>query len=266
MRSDIGCVRSSNEDSVAFVSPGDDGERRRRGVLAVVADGMGGHRGGEVASTLAVETICRHYLAAAVGDPLGALEQALLEANATIHAAGAADAGLAGMGTTATALALVAGQALVAHVGDTRLYRCSQSQALQITEDDTLVREMERHGLISAEQARRHPERSVLLRSLGTRAEVSVAAQRLGPVEVGECFVLCSDGLHDAVEPFEIAQAVASLAPEAACRHLIELARARDGSDNISVGVVAIRPATISGRPPPVTRETLCPGAEESSA
>src|SRR5574337_1227789 len=131
-----------------------------------------------------------------------------------------------------------------------------------MTEDDTLVDELKTRGLMSAEEGRHHPDRSVLLRSLGTRADMSVAKQRLAPLRVGECFVLCSDGLHDAVEPAEIAQAVAALAPEAACRHLIELARVRDGSDNISVGVIAIRPAEVSDRPPPVTRDTLCPGAE----
>lgn len=264
MASDVGRVRGVNQDTVALVSPGDPEEHRRRGMLAVVADGMGGHRGGEVASAMAVEVICRHYFAAAADDPLAALEQALLAANATIHAASMADPALAGMGTTATALALVGDCALVAHVGDTRLYRCSQSQAVQMTEDDTLVDELKNRGLISAEEARHHPDRSVLLRSLGTRADVSVAKQRLAPLRVGECFVLCSDGLHDSVEPFEIAQMVNAFSPEAACRQLIELARKRDGSDNISVGVIAIRPPEAADRQPPVTRETLCPGAEET--
>lgn len=257
MATDIGCVRTGNQDAIAFVSPGVPGERDRRGVLAVVADGMGGHNGGEVASKLAVETICRQYFATPDDDPQRAIEGALRKANAAIFRAAEANEALSGMGTTVTALALVGQCTLFVHVGDSRLYRCSQGQVTQLTRDDTLVQQMVDDGLISPEQARHHPERSVLLRSLGTRPDLLVTARICDRPEVGDCFVLCSDGLYESIEPGEIAQVVESLDPQAACRRLIELARERDGSDNISVGVIAIRPANAGEKPAPVTREML---------
>jgi serine/threonine protein phosphatase PrpC len=257
MATDIGCVRTGNQDAIAFVSPGVPGERDRRGVLAVVADGMGGHNGGEVASNLAVETICRQYFATPDDDPQRAIEGALRKANAAIFRAAEANEALSGMGTTVTALALVGQCTLFVHVGDSRLYRCSQGQVTQLTRDDTLVQQMVDDGLISPEQARHHPERSVLLRSLGTRPDLLVTARICDRPEVGDCFVLCSDGLYESIEPGEIAQVVESLDPQAACRRLIELARERDGSDNISVGVIAIRPANAGEKPAPVTREML---------
>jgi serine/threonine protein phosphatase PrpC len=257
MATDIGCVRAVNQDAIAFVSPGDHEERNRRGVLAVLADGMGGHHGGEVASKLAVETICRHYFAAHDEDPERAIELALRKANAAIFRAAEADPALSGMGTTATALVLVGRRVCFVHVGDSRLYRCSPGQVRQLSKDDTLVQQMVNDGLITPERARHHPERSVLLRSLGTRPELAVSAQRCDRPEVGDTFVLCSDGLYESVEPRELAQVVESLDPQAACRRLIELARERDGSDNISVGIIAVRPAAAGEKRVPVTREML---------
>ena len=262
MAKDIGRVRTTNQDSIAFVSPGGHDERRRRGVLAVVADGMGGHQGGEVASALAVRTICDRYYRAPGDDPLHVIELAMAEANGEILRAATADEALAGMGTTATVLVLVGKSAFFAHVGDSRLYRCRQGLATQLTEDDTLVEQMVKDGMISAEEARHHPERSVLLRSLGTRPEVRVVIQRCAPPQIGDTFVLCSDGMHDSIAPSEIASIVESFDPEGACRRLIELARDRDGSDNISVGVVAVRPAEAAEKPVPITRETVLVPAE----
>ncbi|WP_300339528.1 PP2C family serine/threonine-protein phosphatase [Accumulibacter sp.] len=239
---DVGCVRETNEDAVAFVCPADAELRRRRGVLAVVADGMGGHLGGEVASVLAVETICRCYFAApADQEPLRAVELAVLEANRAIYRQGDADPALIGMGTTATVLVLLPTSALYAHVGDSRLYRCAKGRCIQLTQDHTLVEQLLQDGMISALEARYHPMRNILLRSLGTRRGLRVAVQRCAAPAIGETFVLCSDGLHGSVEPADIAEAVGTLDPEQACRRLIDLARERDGSDNISVGVIAVR-------------------------
>lgn len=244
LASDIGCVRDSNQDSMALVVPGEATLRQRRGLLAVVADGMGGHNGGEVASAVAVEAICRSYFAAAAADdPAEALALALREANAAVFRAAEADSRLAGMGTTASALALVADHALVAHVGDSRVYHCRGGRGRQLTTDDSLIVELINNGMISAEQARYHPARNVLLRSLGTQAKLWVIAQPGASPEPGDSFVLCSDGLWDSVDADEIAQFVATMVPEEAVRRLIALARARDGSDNISVGVITIRAA-----------------------
>lgn len=241
MASDIGCLRRTNEDSIAFVCPDDPDLRMRFGVLAVVADGMGACPGGEVASALAVKAIRRSYfMTPADKDRQRTLELAMREANGAIFRAAQADRALTGMGTTATALVLVGSNALVAHVGDSRLYRCTDSLCVQLTDDQTLVARMVKDGLIAAGEARHHPLRSVLLRSLGTQRGLRVDARRLPAAKVGDSFVLCSDGLHAAVEPTEIARIVESTDPEGACQQLIALARKRDGSDNTSVGVIAI--------------------------
>jgi serine/threonine protein phosphatase PrpC len=239
---DVGRVRSSNQDATAFIAPSDPAQRRRRGVLAVVADGMGGHNAGEVASGLAIETICRCYFAAPGDDPRHALEMALREANDVVFRAAQADATLEGMGTTVTALALVGGNGWFAHVGDSRLYRCSAGQCVQLTQDQTLVAELVKNNLLSAEQARHHPARNVLVSSLGTQASLRVVAERCAPPLPGDCFVLCSDGLWESVEPGDIAASVASDDVEGACRELVALALERDGHDNVSVVVLALRP------------------------
>ena len=241
MASDVGCVRDSNQDSIAFVSPDDAEVRRRLGVLAVVADGMGGHNGGEVASAIAVETICRHYYATTSDDAAQALALAVREANGAVFRAAAADSTLEGMGTTATALVLVGNGVIFAHVGDSRLYRCRAGSSRQLTEDDSFVAEMVKNRLIRPEQAAHHPARNVLLRSVGTQEKLWAIAQHGDPPQVGDCFVLCSDGLWDTVEAREMARIVDTAEPEGACRQLIQMARERGGSDNISVGVLAIR-------------------------
>ncbi|HPT51262.1 MAG TPA: protein phosphatase 2C domain-containing protein [Accumulibacter sp.] len=242
MATDIGCLRRSNQDRVAFVVPQDAEERKRLGVLAVLADGMGGHQGGEVASDLAVKTICERYFATSGNGSRRALELAIEEANGAVFRAAQSDPRLEGMGTTATVLLLVGRKVLFANVGDSRLYRCVAGQCTQMTVDDTLVEQLLRAGIIDAEEARQHPVRNVLLRSLGTQDQLGVDARRGGSPTVGESFVLCSDGLYETIGPEEIARAVTDREPEVACRELIELARERGGRDNISVGVVAIRP------------------------
>ena len=181
--------------------------------------------------------------AIALYDCLQALELAMLAANKAICRAGEADCALEGMGTTATVLVVVADEVLLAHVGDSRLYRCSNGQCEQLTEDHTLVEQMLRDGMISAEDARHHPMRNMLMRSLGTPTGLRVATRRCPPASVGDVFVLCSDGLHESFEATEIAAIVASMEPAAASRRLVELACERDGSDNVSVVVVGIAPA-----------------------
>jgi len=247
MATDVGRVRCNNEDALSFVCPDDLVLRRRLGVLAVVADGMGGHRGGEVASTLAVETICRGYFSALPGeDRLQALERAMLEANHAICRAGLADPSLEGMGTTATVLVVVDNRVFFAHVGDSRLYHCANGRCRQLTEDHTLVQQMVKNHVLSAEEARDYPMRNVLMRSLGTYSGLQIATQNCAAPQIGDAFVLCSDGLHASVEPAEIAELVASLEPQEASQRLVDLACVRDGSDNISVAVVVIRPAAAS--------------------
>lgn len=247
IRSDPGCVRENNEDSIGFFQPADAEALNQDGVLLVVADGMGGHSGGEVASRLAVETVVRHY-ARDNQDPQAALSRAVRLANQAIQLQARSDAALKGMGTTCTALVLRQGCAYCAHVGDSRLYLVRGGDILQLTEDHSAVMHMVKKGMIDREGARVHPDRNVIERALGSRADVEVAewAQPLF-VRHEDRFLVSSDGLHDLVQDAEILEAVSTLAPAAACDRLVALARSRGGHDNISVGILTVGAAPADG-------------------
>jgi protein phosphatase len=163
-------------------------------------------------------------------------------ANRAIHDAARRDPKLHGMGTTCTALVLRGGLAYCAHVGDSRLYLIRDGEIFLMTEDHSAVMDMVRRGLLTRDEARRHPDKNVIVRALGGRREVEVSAwpQPLS-VRAGDRFLLSSDGLHDLVEDDEL-QRAAALDPHAACERLVALARERGGHDNISVAIVAMRP------------------------
>ncbi len=218
-RTDAGLVRESNEDSVL--------ETDR--VLAV-ADGMGGHRAGAVASRLAVETL---RAVAEVGDPAAALPGAARCANATVHALAATAPDLAGMGTTLTAVALGDGELTVAHVGDSRLYRLRGAELARLTRDHTPVEELASMGAGNGRTIAR-PLASVLLRAIGARdhVDVDVASH---PTAAGDRWLLCSDGLTKHLHDAEIADllAAAGTAREAVDA-LVEATLERGASDNVS--------------------------------
>ena len=242
MSSDVGCVRELNEDSGTYIQPDDPELLRSKGLLIVVADGMGGHSAGEVASRLAVDVVTRAYYEDG-GDPRSALEKAFHEANHEIHMAAEKDATKNGMGTTCTALVLQNGTAISAHVGDSRLYLVREGSIYLMTEDHSAVMEMVKAGLITLEQARHHPEKNVILRAMGSHSEVEVTTwQEPFPVRAGDRFLLCSDGLYDLVEDDEIKRIVMLSAPQTACESLIALAKERGGHDNITVGIVSLKP------------------------
>jgi len=242
LRSDVGCVREVNEDSGRYIQPGDSSLLARKGLLAIVADGMGGHSAGEVASNLAVDVIHRAYYEAG-DDARSAIESAIHEANREIYEASQRDEKLNWMGTTCVALVLKNGSALAAHVGDSRLYLIRSGQIYLMTEDHSAVMEMVKRGLISLEEARHHPDKNVILRALGSHPEVEVSVwDEAFPVREGDTFLLCSDGLYDLVEDEEIRQAVVACDPGSACESLIALAKERGGHDNITVGIISLRP------------------------
>lgn len=254
--SDVGCVRELNEDSGAYIQPDDPEVLAAKGLLILVADGMGGHSAGEVASRMAVEVITRTYYDDG-GDPQSALKKAFREANRAIHKTAENDESKTGMGTTCTALVLQNGTAISAHVGDSRLYLVREGAIYLMTEDHSAVMEMVKAGLISAEQARHHPDKNVILRAMGSHAEVEVTTwQEPFPVRTGDRFLLCSDGLYDLIEDEEIKRVVESQEPRSACESLIALAKERGGHDNISVGIVSLLPVGESQtKPVPQTRE-----------
>src|SRR5919107_2754287 len=258
VQTDKGCVREINEDSGLMVRPSDPALLAAKGTLLVVADGMGGHSAGEVASQMAADVVTRLYYELPA-EPGAALKTAVEEANRRIHEAAAADASKHGMGTTCTALALCGGTAYAAHVGDSRLYMLRAGKLYQLSEDHSAVNEMVKLGIITKEQARTHEDKNVILRALGTAPEVEVSTVEPWRVREGDRYLLCSDGLHDLVLENEIAAVLTeSEDTHAAGERLIALAKERGGHDNITVGIIAIMPegtAAAEAQDAPTTRE-----------
>lgn len=230
-----GSVREANEDSVSVVCPESYSDLLRRGVLAIVADGMGGANGGKCASTMAASLIPKIYTEKDGDTPSSALEAALKVANRSIFSKAQSEQDLSGMGTTCVAMALTPQQAWLAWVGDSRIYLIRNKQLFQMTEDHSLVAGMVREGLLTSEQASCHEERHVLTRALGTRPEVDVAVWKESmPVRVGDRFLLCSDGLHDLVSESELLELGVRGSVAEAAASLVDRANELGGPDNIS--------------------------------
>lgn len=234
LRSHPGRVRQENEDFAGAYAPREQGDH---GSVFVVADGMGGHAAGEVASRIAVETVLETWVAGSVTRPGQALRAAARSANMAVFAA-SMDRECRGMGTTLVTLALVGGEAFVTNVGDSRAYHVREGTCSQITTDHSRVGEMLRMRLITPEQATNHPARSQLTRSLGGEPAVQVDLVQAG-LTIGDTFVLCSDGLWDLVSRRDIADAVKA-SPVEAAEWLIGAALDRGAPDNVTVVVVRI--------------------------
>jgi protein phosphatase len=231
--SDVGQVRTSNQDYCdEFLNP--SGDR-----LLVVADGMGGHRGGATASRVATETIGEIF-EASTQESSETLYAALSEANRRVHQQSIDDPELRGMGTTVVAMLFdTDGCVWVAHVGDSRAYRLHSAGIEQITQDHSVVGEMVRRGLITPEEADAHPRRNEILRSVGVEAEVEVDVAQVVATR-GDFFLLCSDGLTGLVSDPEIEQIVRSESPENAAKQLVDMANNRGGHDNVTVQIALI--------------------------
>lgn len=237
LRSHVGLVRDGNEDCVGVHAPAADDPDALRGPVLVVADGMGGHAAGEVASRLAVRAVISEWTTSRSGTPRQALRSAVRAANGIVFGA-SLDAETRGMGTTLTALAFAGDEAIVAHVGDSRAYRVRGGACEQLTTDHSRVGEMVRAGLLTPEQASGHPSRSQLTRCLGHEPAVQVDVSRFS-ARRGDVFVLCSDGLWDLVPHAEIAAAAAA-APAEAADTLIRIALERGAPDNVTVVVARL--------------------------
>lgn len=229
----IGQVRTTNQDFF------DEFQRPNGDRLLVVADGMGGHRGGATASRLATETIGAVF-EQSTAEPSDILYDALAQANERVHQTSLEDPELRGMGTTVVSLLFDAeGLVWVAHVGDSRAYRLHAAVIEQITQDHSVVGEMVRRGLITSTEAEVHPRRNEILRSVGVEeaVEIDVAQVVAAP---GDFFVLCSDGLSGQVSDDEIAEVVQSTSPEIAAQRLVDLANERGGPDNVTVQIAML--------------------------
>jgi protein phosphatase len=222
-----GQVRTSNEDSFLV-----------EGRLFVVADGMGGHNAGEVASEMAVESLRR--AAANIIDE-ATLSTALQQANEEIHTESMVNHVRHGMGTTIAALAVTDNDTvLVANVGDARIYRWHEGNLSRVTKDHSYVQELVDEGVITLEEARIHPRRNIVTRALGIDAEVEVSTATL-PITVGARYVLCSDGLVDEVTDSEISAILSRYeSAQTAAEALVTAANSAGGRDNVTVIVVDV--------------------------
>ena len=224
LRTDIGRVRRQNEDA-AWMD-------ESRGVFAV-ADGMGGHLAGEVASSMAMDAV-RELAGSDARPGIGAMRSAVQRAHNAILAHAGTHRECAGMGTTLSLMWRAGRFMYIAHVGDSRIYRLRDGSLEQITQDHSLVAELVRAGLITAEEARRHPRRNIITRALGTQGDNTpdlLAADN----RPGDLWLLCTDGLTGMVPDDEIERTLLSLPLEEAVDRLLGLALEAGGSDNVTL-------------------------------
>jgi len=247
LRTDVGLVRAENQDFGTYTTPSEEREAHPGGRLLIVADGMGGHRGGATASRLAGEVVKSQYLGSD-GDDVGvSLRDALARANARIHTEAAANPDLRGMGTTTSALVVRESNAWFAHVGDSRIYMVREGAIKQLTDDHSLVATMVREGLLTKSEAETHPRRNVLQRSMGVTEDVEIDIRGPFPVQPDDIFILCSDGLHGVVKEDEMNEVVTGRAIREAADEFIRLAIERGAPDNVTVIVARVIRAEDAG-------------------
>lgn len=243
VQTDTGCVREANEDAGRHIAPADPDVLMRRGTLTIVADGMGGHSSGEVASAMAIEIISEVYYADTERPAAEALESAIQNANAAIFQKSTTEEKYFGMGTTVVALAIFGDSAITAHVGDSRVYRLRDGLMEMLTLDHSHVMEMVINGIISMEEARHHDDKNVILRAVGTQEKIAVDVSAPFAVVPHDEFLLCSDGLSDMLADEEIASIWTSRRDlYTACERLIAEAKTAGGHDNVTAGIVRVAP------------------------
>ena len=238
--SDIGLRRANNQDSFAVALATDDSDVGRRGHLFMVADGMGAHAAGELASKIACDFVPHTYRKMLDRAPSDALRHAVVAANANIHERGQANAEFQGMGTTCTVLVFVGGSAIVAHVGDSRAYRLRRETLEQLTFDHSLVWEMMAIGQMPRGEVAGFIPKNIITRSLGPHADVQVDMEGAFALEPGDTFLLCSDGLSGQLKDEEIGAVLSTLAPVEAARALVDMSNLRGGPDNVTAIVVRV--------------------------
>jgi serine/threonine protein phosphatase PrpC len=258
--SDVGRVRQNNEDNF-FCEPGNS--------FFIVADGLGGHSAGEIASEMAVA-----HVASSKPDSIESLVQAITESNTKVHQQ--AKTSKNDMATTISAMLIGQGKAYVAHVGDSRIYLVRDDKIYCITDDHTPVMESLRAGLITEEQARNHPLKHMLSRTIGTHSQVEIDALTIDLV-AHDTFVLCTDGLSNLLDEPDIYDIVKSCdTTEEVSKNLVAMANHRGGTDNVTVVVVQVEeedimagaaPEAEHGDPKPETTDAAdepATGPEES--
>lgn len=231
---DTGHCRVCNEDMFGSMDYTPTG----RGSLWAVADGMGGHNAGDIASRLAVSALLDHYQHVPGTRPEEWLARSFAWANQTVLEHAAQHPESQGMGATLCALAILDGQASVCSIGDSRIYVLRGDGCRQLTEDDTFVESQIRQGILSESQAAVHPRRNVLTKALGTENYTGPGSASRIAVENNDIFLLCSDGLYAHVDPNEFISIITKKSLETAAQQLLDIALTRGGSDNITISLI----------------------------
>jgi protein phosphatase len=260
--SDLGNIRTNNEDVGMFFRIADENVSREKGCMLIVADGMGGHNAGEVASRMAAQIITHEYF-----KQEGTIEKSLAKAfelaNKSIFELSSKSREHKGMGTTCTAVVVFEQSVYYAHVGDSRAYMLKNDRIERITEDHTHVQELVKKGMITAEAAETHPERNILTNAMGTKAIVHVDTGRFRfSFEESDRLLLCSDGLYDYIKDNELAELLSTGSLAGLANEMINLAKRRGGHDNITV-VLAERIRTMSETNEKETRDFDIPATKE---
>jgi PPM family protein phosphatase len=235
-KSDVGLVRNENQDSFGIFPDENTESGLSRGQLFIVADGMGGHERGKEASLTAVKVVSDEYYSSSFEEGV-ALKAAIEKANSAIFNKTGKRYEFSRMGTTCSALAINNDKMVIGHVGDSRIYRIENNNIVQLTRDHTKVMEMLREGLITPEEARNYPSKSVLARAVGIDEDIRVDIIDDLSLKKGQSYVLCSDGMAK-VSKGEILNIVQNNNPSDACNLLVGLANERGGKDNITVIVI----------------------------
>ena len=238
---DVGMRRTTNQDSLALVVADSSELWHSRGSFFLVADGMGAHAAGELASKLAADGILHLYLKYRDESAPDALARAIRETNAEINRRGTASPDFHNMGTTCSTLLLLPQGAIAAHIGDSRIYRLRGPKLEQLTFDHSLQWELQASGqLAPGSDLAAHVPKNVITRSLGPNPTVPLDLEGPHPIEVGDIYLLCSDGLTARVEDSELGPIMAALHPEEAARALVDLANLRGGPDNVTIIIVKV--------------------------
>jgi serine/threonine protein phosphatase PrpC len=240
-RSEIGHARENNEDKFDFYEPDEEPLLAARGSVYLVCDGMGGHNAGQIASELAAKQFLHAYYHLG-GTAQEAARQAILQAHHYIAEMASKVPSRYGMGTTLTALILKQDEGILAHVGDSRCYRLREGVFEQLSRDHTLVARLVEQGILTPEQAKYHPQRNVIRQAVGV-ADPSEPLEpdiETFPLQAGDLYLLCSDGLTDMVDDAEIEAVLREEPPTRAAWRLVDRALANGGRDNITVVLVRV--------------------------
>jgi protein phosphatase len=239
--SDVGCLRPNNEDSYSYWEPLRSEQFRQTGRLAIVADGMGGHKGGQEASRIAVETVKKVYADGSGDNPRDKLVAGFHAAHQHIILYGQKHPLLQGLGTTCTAIVLVGKALYFAHIGDSRLYLLRDSKIQRLTQDHSYVGRLLDHGIIGAAEAAVHPHRNILLKALGVGTEIEPdSPEQPLLLQNGDVLLLCTDGLWNVVSEDEMRDIVAAGTLSQACQVLVDKAKEHGGPDNITLQLLRI--------------------------